>query len=144
MGEAAGAPFTRCRAEADGVFDTTGGVHWEACLLRNREKPMSGLLPPTSYADVNAVLAHFLTQIRAVLGDRFRGMYLDDSLALGDFNLQTSDIDFVVITDAAVSDDHFTALRALHGVVSPNRRIFCRPRSRSATMAARLASFPSL
>ena len=75
---------------------------------------MSGSLQPTPYADVNAVLTHFLTQIRAVLGDQFRGMYLDGSLALGDFNPQTSDIDFVVTTDAAVSAEHFAALRALH------------------------------
>ena len=75
---------------------------------------MSGSLQPTPYADVNAVLAHFLTQIRAVLGDHFRGMYLDGSLALGDFNPETSDIDFIVTTDEALSDDRFLALRAMH------------------------------
>lgn len=75
---------------------------------------MSGSLLPTPYADINAVLAHFLTQIRAVLGDQFRGMYLDGSLALGDFNPQTSDIDFIVTTDEALSDDRFLALRAMH------------------------------
>jgi hypothetical protein len=41
-------------------------------------------------------------------------MYLDGSLALGDFNPQTSDIDFIVTTATAVSDEHFVALRALH------------------------------
>lgn len=75
---------------------------------------MSGSLPPTPYADVNAVLAHFLTQVGAVLGDRFRGMYLDGSLALGDFCPETSDIDFVVTTDEALPDAHYLALRALH------------------------------
>lgn len=75
---------------------------------------MSESLQPTPYADVNAVLAHFLRQIRAVLGDEFHGMYLDGSLALGDFNPETSDIDFIVTTDADLSDDQFLALRALH------------------------------
>src|SRR5690242_3275903 len=75
---------------------------------------MSGSLQPTPYADVNAVLAHFLRQIRAVLGGQFRGMYLDGSLALGDFNPQTSDIDFIVTTATTLSDNHFLSLRDLH------------------------------
>src|SRR5437660_12777051 len=75
---------------------------------------MSGSLQPTPYADVNAVLAHFLTQIRAILGDHFRGMYLDGSLALGDFNRETSDIDFIVTTGTDLSHDQFLALRAMH------------------------------
>lgn len=75
---------------------------------------MSESLQPTPYTDVNAVLAHFLIQIRAILGDQFRGMYLDGSLALGDFNPETSDIDFIVTTDADLSDDQFLALRTMH------------------------------
>jgi hypothetical protein len=69
---------------------------------------------PTPYADVNAVLHSFLGEIRAILGDHFRGMYVDGSLALGDFDRETSDIDFIVTTDTALSDDRFLALRALH------------------------------
>jgi hypothetical protein len=75
---------------------------------------MTGSLQPTPYADVNDVLAHFLARIRAVLGDQFRGMYLDGSLALGDFNPETSDIDFIVTTDDDLADDRFPALRAMH------------------------------
>ncbi len=63
---------------------------------------MSVPLHPTPYADVNAVLSDFLARIRLILGDRFRGMYLDGSLALGDFNPQSSDIDFVVTTSECV------------------------------------------
>ncbi len=68
----------------------------------------------TPYADVNAVLHDFLERIQAILGDRFLGMYLDGSLALGDFDPRSSDIDFVVVTDAALSDDLFVALRDMH------------------------------
>src|SRR5579871_2881576 len=78
------------------------------------EEPMSGSLQPTPYADVNGVLAYFLAQIQAILGDRFRGMYLDGSLTLGDFNPETSDIDFVITTDCALPDEHCPALRAMH------------------------------
>ena len=72
------------------------------------------LVHPTPYADVNAVLHDFLARIRLILGERFRGMYLDGSLALGDFAPHSSDIDFVVTTDAQLSDDLFMALRDMH------------------------------
>jgi hypothetical protein len=48
------------------------------------------------------------------LGDHFIGMYLYGSLAMGDFNKNTSDIDFIVITDAEVSEIEFHQLHALH------------------------------
>ena len=69
---------------------------------------------PTPYLDVNAVLHDFLTRVRTVLGERFRGMYLSGSLALGGFSPHSSDIDFVVVTDADLPDDRFLALQAMH------------------------------
>src|SRR5438067_8471615 len=75
---------------------------------------MGAPLHPTPYADVNTVLHEFLARIRLILGERFRGMYLDGSLALGDFAPHSSDIDFVVTTDAQLSDDLFMALRDMH------------------------------
>lgn len=71
-------------------------------------------LPPTQYADVNAVLHSFANQLRTILGDHFRGMYLTGSLTLGDFDPHTSDIDFVVLTDVALSADLVEALRDMH------------------------------
>lgn len=68
----------------------------------------------TPYADVDAVLRDFLARIRMILGAHFRGMYLDGSLALGDFDPQSSDIDFVVTTDAQLSERLFVALRDMH------------------------------
>ncbi|MCL4265135.1 MAG: DUF4111 domain-containing protein [Anaerolineae bacterium] len=52
----------------------------------------------TPYDDVNGILRRLLTGARAILGDNFVGMYLDGSLASGDFDYETSDIDFVVAT----------------------------------------------
>ncbi len=54
---------------------------------------------PTPYPDVNAVLRLLLEGAQPILGDHFIGLYLYGSLASGDFNPQTSDIDFVVVTD---------------------------------------------
>jgi len=69
---------------------------------------------PTPYSDVNMVLQDFLSNIQTILGDRFRGMYLSGSLALGDFAAYRSDIDYVVVTDADLSSDLLLALRAMH------------------------------
>lgn len=68
---------------------------------------------PTPYADVNALLVELLRGVRAVLGQCLVGMYLEGSLASGDFDAD-SDIDFVVVTEEEVTDDLFRALRALH------------------------------
>ncbi len=69
---------------------------------------------PTPYPDVNVVLHDLLSSIQAILGNHFRGMYLSGSLALGDFAAHRSDIDYVVVTDADLSDDLLLALRAMH------------------------------
>ena len=69
---------------------------------------------PTAYPDVNAVVIEFLAGTRAVLGTQLRAMYLSGSLALGDFSPGSSDIDFVVVTEAEVSEEAFDGLRALH------------------------------
>jgi hypothetical protein len=69
---------------------------------------------PTLYADVNTALNILLTSTKGILGERFIGLYLIGSLALGDFSPQRSDIDYVVVTDSAVEENHFMALQAMH------------------------------
>jgi predicted nucleotidyltransferase len=64
--------------------------------------------------DVNAVLEVFLARIRAILEDHFVGMYVVGSLALGDFDPRTSDIDFLVVTDTELGDDLFRRLYDMH------------------------------
>jgi len=63
---------------------------------------------------VNGVIQHFLTNIQTILGVHFRGMYLSGSLALGDFAPQRSDIDFVVVTDADLTNDLLSSLQTMH------------------------------
>ena len=68
---------------------------------------------PTPYPDVNRMLKELLESVQAILGDHFIGMYLDGSLASGDFD-QDSDIDFIVVTNVEVTDGLFLALQAMH------------------------------
>ena len=67
-----------------------------------------------AYPDVSAVLQALLKGAQSALGDHFIGLYCYGSLASGNFNPQTSDIDFVVVTDAYLSDELIHALEALH------------------------------
>ncbi|MGA2490849.1 MAG: aminoglycoside adenylyltransferase domain-containing protein [Anaerolineales bacterium] len=69
---------------------------------------------PTPYPDINAVLGKLLTSTQAILGNSFTGLYLHGSLAYGDFNPQTSDIDFLVVTDSPLPIKTFSALQEMH------------------------------
>ncbi len=59
------------------------------------------------------MLFELLRNVQHILGSDLIGMYLDGSLANGDFD-EASDIDFVVVTDQEVSATHFAALQAMH------------------------------
>lgn len=74
---------------------------------------MRAVNTPTSYPDINRLLDILLKAVQEVLGTDFVGMYLDGSLAGGDFD-QDSDIDYLVVTDEAVSEEQFTGLQAMH------------------------------
>ena len=69
---------------------------------------------PTSYPDVNAVLQELRAGLRSLLGKKLAGLYLYGSLAAGDFDPQTSDIDFTAVTAGPVSADELAGLRTLH------------------------------
>jgi len=68
---------------------------------------------PTPYPEVNALLGLLLLDVRAILGDRFVGMYLYGSLASGDFHRE-SDVDYIVVTHEEISDELLLALDAMH------------------------------
>ncbi len=68
---------------------------------------------PTPHADVNAIIRELFSSITAVLGSQIVGVYLDGSLASGDFD-QDSDIDFVVITKEPINAEEFAELQAMH------------------------------
>lgn len=52
--------------------------------------------------------------MQTVLGERFVGLYQHGSLAYGDFNPQTSDIDFLVVTADDLPDKMLALLKTMH------------------------------
>ena len=68
----------------------------------------------TPFADVNLVLEHFRAKLPPLLGEHFLGMYAVGSLALGDFDPATSDIDWIVVTDTDLEERLVHDLQTLH------------------------------
>ena len=75
---------------------------------------------PTPYPDINSVLSSLLADVRRILGDRLVGVYLDGSLALGDFVLGRSDIDFDVVITELLPDKVVSALFEMHQRLAAN------------------------
>ena len=69
---------------------------------------------PTPYPEINLTLSRLISDVRAVLGEAFYGMYLYGSLASGDFKSHSSDIDFLVVTTNRLTDPQVSALESLH------------------------------
>jgi len=63
---------------------------------------------------VHQVLELLLANMQAVLRDEFIGLYLSGSLACGDFDPHTSDIDFLVVTRDELSAAQLAAVDGLH------------------------------
>lgn len=68
---------------------------------------------PTPFPEINIVLQDLLTDVQRILGSHLAGMYLEGSLASGDFD-EDSDIDFVAVTDDDISENVFSTLQATH------------------------------
>jgi hypothetical protein len=71
-------------------------------------------ISPTPYSDVNEILKFLLSRVKELLQDDFIGMYLYGSLSSGDFNPETSDVDFLVVTKDALSEEKINALESMH------------------------------
>ena len=69
---------------------------------------------PTSYAHINALLRQLLEGSRSILRDRLVGLYLSGSLAVGDFDPTSSDIDFVAVLTDPLDAAAATALERMH------------------------------
>src|SRR5215216_5868631 len=64
--------------------------------------------------EIQPTLDALLTNARHILSENFVGLYLGGSLASGDFNPDSSDIDFMVVTGHQVPIDVLPALQTLH------------------------------
>jgi predicted nucleotidyltransferase len=71
-------------------------------------------ISPTPYTDVNEILNLLLANVKEILQTQFVGMYLYGSLSSGDFNPETSDIDFLVVTTVTLSGEIIAELEAMH------------------------------
>jgi hypothetical protein len=79
---------------------------------------------PTPFAEVNKILRILLTDVHTILADNFVGLYLYGSLSSGDFNPQTSDIDFVVVTESLIDEGKIEKLRLMHERIMHSRLKF--------------------
>lgn len=68
----------------------------------------------TPYDDVNELLHLLLTNAKEILKEQFVGMYLYGSLSSGDFNPESSDVDFLVVTKEILSEEMIAQLEAMH------------------------------
>lgn len=73
---------------------------------------------PTAYKDVNELLRVLLAKVKVVLQERLVGFYLYGSLSLGDFDPQSSDIDFLVVTTEELSGEALEALQEMHASIA--------------------------
>lgn len=69
---------------------------------------------PTPYTDVNEILELLLIDAKKILQKQFIGMYLYGSLSSGDFDPNSSDIDFLVVTTNVLSDGTVSKLEEMH------------------------------
>lgn len=76
-------------------------------------KTRNHLTTPTPYADLNWVLRELVDSVQNVPQRSFVGAYLQGSFAVGDFDSH-SDVDFIIVTEAALSDEHVGALQRGH------------------------------
>jgi predicted nucleotidyltransferase len=67
----------------------------------------------TQYPELDVVLHGHAVRLQETLGDLLIGVYLLGSLAIGDFD-STSDIDFVVVTAAEMSESQVKQVQSVH------------------------------
>ena len=89
----------------------------------------------TGYADVDAVLAELLAAVRGTLGPQLVGVYLEGSLAIGDFSEHSSDIDVLVVTEETLSDEVIAALGTMHARLATGTAAFAARRRLPAVSA---------
>lgn len=68
----------------------------------------------TPYSDINEILKNICEGIDVILKENLIGIYLFGSLAYGDFNLDSSDIDIVVISNTQIDSKSLEQIKLLH------------------------------
>lgn len=60
------------------------------------------------------LIQSLLQEVQKLLQNQFIGFYIHGSLAMGDFNPESSDIDFLVVTEEMISEEVFHSLAKIH------------------------------
>ncbi len=105
----------------------TGIGYWIDSSHQTPEETVAQILQrlaPTPYAEVNSLLRLLLTQMQTVLGERLVGLYLYGSLSLGDFDLASSDLDFLAVTSDDLPDATLEGLRQMHAAIAASGHPF--------------------
>lgn len=88
------------------------------------------ILPPmartTIPIEVSELLDDLLFAVQTELDQAFVGLYVRGSLVLGDFDPETSDVDFLVVTEERLDDAQFAALHAMHRRLEGSRSLYAR------------------
>jgi predicted nucleotidyltransferase len=73
--------------------------------------------------EINNLLDFLLAGIKNLLHSNLVGIYLRGSLAMGDFNPDTSDLDVLAVTEIPVDESTYAGLLSLHNAIDhlPNR-----------------------
>lgn len=66
------------------------------------------------HPEIYKEIAVFQQLVQRALGGKYYGLYIHGSLALGDFDMSTSDIDFMVVVSEALSENDFVNLDLMH------------------------------
>ena len=73
---------------------------------------------PTPYDAVNTLLLMLLAGVQTILREKLVGFYLCGSLSLGDFDPQSSDVDFLIVTTEDLSGKVLEELRDMHASIA--------------------------
>jgi predicted nucleotidyltransferase len=76
---------------------------------------------PTKFPEINKILELLLSSATRVLGSQLVGMYFYGSLPSGDFDLETSDIDFLIVTSSTLSAKTIAELETMHHQIWKSR-----------------------
>lgn len=71
-------------------------------------------MTPTPYSDINHLLQNLLSYLQSYFYSKLIGVYLYGSLAWGDFNYRTSDLDVFVVLDQDIEENDFKQLNSIH------------------------------
>src|SRR5262249_44543911 len=78
----------------------------------------TGLMPKEAImrlpSDVAAIVEALQWGTQEALGANLLALYLRGSLVTGDFDLESSDIDFFAVTERRLSEQEFAALETMH------------------------------